>query len=106
MNLTTSSPLLDACLLGVLSRGDAYGYSLTQQLKDHLGISESTLYPILRRLQKDGCLSVYDQPFQGRNRRYYTLTSLGAARLAECRSDWRSYASKINHILQCEGDFE
>ena len=69
-----SSPLLDGCVLAILEREDAYGYSLTQRLREEIEISESTLYPILRRLQKEGCLAVYDRQFQGRNRRYYTIT--------------------------------
>ena len=69
MGFQVGSTLLDACVLAVLSRGDTYGYVLTQTMRDVTDISESTLYPVLRRLQKDGCLTTYDQPFQGRNRR-------------------------------------
>ena len=65
------SALLDACVLATLNRGDAYGYVLTQTVKSVVEVSESTLYPVLRRLQKDGALTVYDEPFNGRNRRYY-----------------------------------
>ena len=43
-----------------------------------LDLSESTLYPVLRRLQKDGCLTVHDEAFNGRNRRYYQITPAGA----------------------------
>ena len=63
------SALLDACVLATLNKGDTYGYVLTQNIKSIVDISESTLYPVLRRLQKDGCLVTYDQAFQGRNRR-------------------------------------
>ena len=52
--------LLDACVLAALSRADAYGYSLTQQIKQTVDVSESTLYPVLRRLQKEGFLNTYD----------------------------------------------
>ena len=62
------SPLLDACVLAVLSDGDTYGYFLTQKVRQVIDISESTLYPVLRRLQKDGSLTTYDVPFGGRNR--------------------------------------
>ena len=75
--------LLDGCVLAVLSRGDAYGYVLTQQVKERLDISESTLYPVLRRLQKEQLLSVYDRPYQGRNRRYYRITPKGRALLRD-----------------------
>ena len=45
------SALLDACVLAILDRGDTYGYVLTQNVKEIVDISESTLYPVLRRLQ-------------------------------------------------------
>ena len=75
------SALLDTCVLAVLSKEDTYGYVLTQRVKDVMDISESTLYPVLRRLQKNNCLETYDRPFQGRNRRYYGITPEGKRRL-------------------------
>ncbi len=94
-----NAPLLDGCVLAVLEQSDAYGYSLTQRLKQEVDISESTLYPVLRRLQRDGCLTVYDQQFQGRNRRYYAITPSGRALLAECRQDWADYTRRVAKIL-------
>ncbi len=94
-----TSPLLDACVLAVISRGDAYGYSLTQEIRRWLDISESTLYPILRRLCKEGCLTVYDKPYQGRNRRYYAITSVGRAMLTGYREAWQSYRDNLEQVL-------
>ena len=56
MGFQLGSALLDACVLAVLDDQDAYGYVLTQSVKQVMDISESTLYPVLRRLQKDQCL--------------------------------------------------
>jgi PadR family transcriptional regulator PadR len=56
MTYQLTAPLLDACVLGILAKGDAYGYTLTQKVRELVDISESTLYPVLRRLQKDGLL--------------------------------------------------
>ena len=100
MTFQIGSTLLDACVLAVLAKGDTYGYQLTQQVREVMEISESTLYPVLRRLQKDGCLSTYDQPFQGRNRRYYAITDFGRKRYAFYREEWRVYAQKISELLQ------
>jgi len=94
-----TSPLLDGCVLAVLEREDAYGYSLTQRLRGEIDISESTLYPVLRRLQREGCLTVYDRQFQGRNRRYYAITPSGRELLAECRRDWADYSRRVSKIL-------
>lgn len=94
-----TSPLLDGCVLAILEQGDTYGYSLTQQLRSQIEVSESTLYPVLRRLQREGCLAVYDRQYQGRNRRYYTITQAGRDLLAECRRDWADHARRVNDVL-------
>jgi PadR family transcriptional regulator PadR len=93
------SALLDGCVLAVLSRGDAYGYSLTQEIKRVINVSESTLYPVLRRLQKEDCLSTYDQPQNGRNRRYYRITKAGAARLGATVASWETFKTSIDTLL-------
>jgi len=69
--------LLDALVLAVLHKEAAYGYKLTQEVKSVLQVSESTLYPVLRRLTREGCLETYDEEHMGRNRRYYRLTEKG-----------------------------
>ncbi len=91
--------LLDACVLAVVSQGDTYGYVLTQSIKKIVDISESTLYPVLRRLQKEGCLITYDQPYMGRNRRYYKITDTGLNRLAYYRKEWKVYSESIDSLL-------
>ena len=93
------SALLDACVLAVLSKEDTYGYVLTQTIQEIMDVSESSLYPVLRRLQKDNCLSTYDQPYQGRNRRYYSITEEGKAKLGEYINEWLSYKQKVDQIL-------
>jgi PadR family transcriptional regulator, regulatory protein PadR len=93
------SALLDACVLAVLTKADTYGYILTQNVKEMIDVSESSLYPVLRRLQKDDCLTTYDQPFQGRNRRYYSITEQGRERLTEYAEEWQQYKTKVDKIL-------
>lgn len=96
------SALLDACVLSILSGEDAYGYSLTQSVKEILEVSESTMYPVMRRLQTEACLTVYDAPFQGRNRRYYSITQKGRERLTGYRNEWDNFKEKIDLILKGE----
>jgi PadR family transcriptional regulator PadR len=93
------SALLDACVLAVLASGDTYGYQLTQQIRSIVEVSESTLYPVLRRLQKDGAVEPYDEPFQGRNRRYYRLTPKGRELCGTYRLEWETFKNKIDQIL-------
>lgn len=99
MTFQLGSALLDACVLSVLSREDAYGYKLTHEVREVMDISESTLYPVLRRLQKDECLEIYDMPFQGRNRRYYKITTRGRDVLEVYLEEWKLYVEKINKVL-------
>ena len=99
MTFPLGAPLLDACVLAVLDEGDTYGYRLTQRMKEQVDLSESTLYPVLRRLQQSGCLTVYDKPFQGRNRRYYAITPAGRAPLSGYREEWVRYRSQIEGLL-------
>ena len=100
------STLLDACVLAILNRGDTYGYVLTQNVKEIMSISESTLYPVLRRLQKDNCLQPYDREFQGRNRRYYAITDEGREKLRFYLDAWAEYKDKLDHILLNENKME
>ena len=101
MMITPSAGLMDAVVLSVVAReGSSYGYKITQDIRAVMEISESTLYPVLRRLQKDGCLEVYDMEYGGRNRRHYKVTPRGSAQLMLYRCEWRSYAAKISAILR------
>jgi PadR family transcriptional regulator PadR len=92
--------LLDTCVLAILSREDAYGYSLTQNVKEILEVSESTMYPVMRRLQTEECLTVYDLPYQGRNRRYYSITEQGKEKLSGYVDEWGVFKEKIDGILE------
>jgi PadR family transcriptional regulator PadR len=94
-----STALLDTCVLAVLSRDDTYGYVLTQNVKEIIDISESTLYPVLRRLQKENFLTAYDQPYQGRNRRYYQITDSGRGKFNEYVIEWNEYKNKVDKII-------
>ncbi len=102
MVFNTGAALLDAIVLAVVSRDreGTYGYKITKEVQHLIDVSESTLYPVLRRLQKDDCLEVYDKAIDGRNRRYYKTTQKGAAQLHLYKSEWLQYAGKITAIFE------
>lgn len=102
MVFNTGAALLDAIVLAVVSREQqgTYGYKITQDVRQALDVSESTLYPVLRRLQKDECLEVYDMQFDGRNRRYYKVTEKGMAQLNLYRIEWKIIQERLVRCLR------
>ncbi len=102
MVFNTGSALLDAIVLAAVSKEPegTYGYKITQDVRQAIEVSESTLYPVLRRLQKDDCLEVYDMEFGGRNRRYYKITDAGRSQLRLYCNEWEIYYKKINNIFE------
>lgn len=102
MVFNTGAALLDAIVLAVVSHETegTYGYKITQEVREVIEISESTLYPVLRRLQKEECLEVYDMECAGRNRRYYKVTAKGSAQLNLYKGEWYRYSARINSIFE------
>ena len=102
MVFNTGAALLDAIVLAVVSKEEegTYGYKITQEVRGVLDVSESTLYPVLRRLKKDDCLETYDMAYAGRNRRYYKLTEKGTAQLNLYKVEWKNYSSKITRLFE------
>lgn len=82
--------MLEACVLAVLQRGDSYGYQIIKDLGACIEISESTLYPILKRLETAGCLTVYTVEHNGRLRKYYRIMPAGRQRVQEFLQDWKT----------------
>lgn len=95
--------LLDVCVLAVLHQGPSYGYELIGRVSPCVPISESTLYPILKRLEAGGCLTTYRQEHNGRLRKYYQITEAGEERIRQFLEEWsemeRIYAF-VKHTSQ------
>ena len=106
MVFPVSAALLDALVLSVVSREDTYGYKITQEIREAMEMSESTLYPVLRRLMKSEFLTSYDQEYLGRNRRYYKITDKGIEQLENYRKEWLIYIDKINSLISEQPDKE
>mgnify|MGYP003362543371 CR=1 FL=1 len=99
MSIQAPTVLLDGTVLAILDVQDLYGYALTKKVKQHVKISESTMYPVLRRLEKGGEVETYSEPFEGRMRKYYQLTDDGRQHLTNIKRDWQDFSSGINAIL-------
>lgn len=102
MVFNTGAALLDAVVLKAVSKDEegSYGYKITQEVRQALEVSESTLYPVLRRLQKDDCLVTYDLQFDGRNRRYYKITEKGSLQLKLYVTEWQLYSDKLTKMFE------
>lgn len=98
MDAQMKKGLLDACVLHILIKGDTYGYKLTQEITGLMETSESALYPVLRRLETQGCLETYSAEHSGRLRRYYRITAAGILRLKEYKKELLELKTVIDFI--------
>ncbi len=102
MDIQLKRGLLDVCVLGAIKDKDSYGYEIIKLLKPCVEISESTLYPILRRLELNRCLTVRVEEFNGRLRKYYHITSLGVERIEEFKKEWQEILNVYNFVVREE----
>lgn len=99
MVFPVSAALLDALVLSIVAKEDTYGYKITQEIRKAIEMSESTLYPVLRRLLKDECLESYDMEYMGRNRRYYRVSEKGRLQLKLYQEEWKLFKVRIDNVI-------
>jgi PadR family transcriptional regulator PadR len=92
--------MLDTCVLAALAGEDSYGYKIIRDLSECVAISESTLYPILKRLESNGSLRVYSVEHNGRLRKFYHLTDAGRAKIPEFLEDFGEILKIHNFIVK------
>ncbi len=100
MDMQLKRGLLDVCVLAAIKSEDSYGYQIIKDMKSYVEISESTLYPILRRLENAELLSVYTVEHNGRLRKYYHITSAGLQRIEAFREEWKEIQSIYHFIVR------
>lgn len=98
--------LLETCVLAVLNKSDSYGYKIIQDMQGYVEISESTLYPILRRLQASGSLTEYSVAHNGRLRKFYRITDYGRKQIAEFILNWTEVEKMFDFIKEGYGNGE
>ena len=81
--------LLEVCVLAAIQNEESYGYQIIKDIKPYVEISESTLYPILRRLEEAKLLTVRNVEYNGRLRKYYRITRSGKARIQTFKKEWK-----------------
>ena len=88
MDVQLKRGLLDICVLAAMQNEDTYGYKLIKDVSPYIAISESTLYPILKRLETAKCVTVYAVEHNGRLRKYYAITDEGRRRITAFLEEW------------------
>lgn len=102
MDIQLKRGLLDVCVLSAIKSEDSYGYKIIKDIKPHVEISESTLYPILRRLEVANLLTVRTAEHNGRLRKYYHITKLGLKRIEDFKLEWQEIVSIYNFVNRGE----
>lgn len=106
MDIQLKRGLLEACVLAVLSAEDSYGYQIIKDVSPCIEISESTLYPILRRLEGGNLVSFYSIEHNGRLRKYYKITEAGRQRINDFIEEWKEVLEVYNFIIKTKGGEE
>lgn len=104
MDIQLKRGLLDVCVLAAIKNEDSYGYQIIKDMKPYVEISESTLYPILRRLEASALLTVRTAEHNGRLRKYYHITPLGLKRIEDFKEDWKELLSICKFIMKEDGE--
>lgn len=100
MYFPVSALLIEYLILTIVETQDSYGYEISQTIKIAADIKESTLYPILKKLEKSGFVTTYTQEYQGRKRKYYSITESGKEQVQYLNKEWVSYRDTIDGIIE------
>ena len=95
--------LLDVCVLAILSAGPSYGYVIIGEVSKCIEISESTLYPILKRLEKAESVETYKEEYNGRIRKYYRITESGREKIQVFLDEWEEMKQIYQFIQEASG---
>lgn len=100
MEIQMKRGLLDVCVLAAIKNEESYGYKIIKDVKPYVDISESTLYPILRRLEAAELLTVRSAEHNGRLRKYYKITRLGEKRIQEFKEEWKELLTIYQFVVK------
>ncbi|MBP2079500.1 PadR family transcriptional regulator [Oceanobacillus polygoni] len=101
MNVQFKKGVLELCVLVLLDKKDRYGYELVQKISDQIDISEGTVYPLLRRLTKEGYFTTYlKESTEGPPRKYYKLTDVGRSYYQSLLEEWQEFTNGVNQLIK------
>ncbi|WP_195939605.1 PadR family transcriptional regulator [Romboutsia sp. 1001713B170131_170501_G6] len=101
MNTQFRKGVLEICVLALISKKDMYGYEIVQNISKVIEVNEGTIYPILRRLTKEGYFDTYIlESSEGPARKYYKLTDLGKENLNKLIIEWKDFVKAVNILIE------
>jgi len=104
MNAQFKRGIVELCVLTELASEDMYGYQIINNISQHLDVNENTIYPILRRLTKDGYFKTYlRESSRGAPRKYYQITEEGFEHYLHLRNQWDEFIGGVYDILNKGG---
>lgn len=92
--------VIEACVLRLLGEGDSYGYALSRDAAQVISLSESTLYPVLKRLESSGQVESYTREHGGRLRRYYHITDKGRLAMEDFLLEWAEITKVYDFVRE------
>ncbi len=103
MSTQLKKGVLELVVLSKINEHDSYGYDIYQEISRNMAISESTIYPILRKLTKEGLFETYlRESSEGPPRKYFRVTGIGKARLVQLRKDWSKFQRVVNMMIRSD----
>ena len=104
MDAQLKKGLLEVCVLSAISEEESYGYKIISDLAPYIEISESTLYPILKRLESGGAVTTRSVEHNGRLRKYFKITETGKKKIDEFIDTKDEFKRISSYILRESGD--
>ncbi|EST11452.1 PadR family transcriptional regulator [Sporolactobacillus laevolacticus] len=101
MNVQFKKGVLELCVLVLIDGKDQYGYELAQNISEKIQVAEGTLYPLLRRLTKEGYLSTYlGESTEGPPRKYYSITEKGELYMKALIAEWQQFSKAVDQFIK------
>lgn len=103
MNTQFKKGVLEICVLALISKHDMYGYEIVQSISKVIEVNEGTIYPLLRRLTKEGYFETYIlESNEGPARKYYKITDLGNKNLINLIHEWKKFTDAVDYLINLE----
>lgn len=96
---------LEICVLSLINKKDSYGFEIVEKISEYIEVSEGSIYPLLRRLTKEGHIQSYIQESnEGPARKYYSLTDTGKEYYQDILKQWKIFNQNVNKLIEANNE--